>query len=188
MTNIGVYGHYYNYLGINRLSLLYLLYQPQVPEQFFSSIGPMGGYNKKTTIVINLEFINWVFYICVRAGWMGGTPAAADLQVRSLAGCGRWQHRTWDAMEYTLWCKFNESGGFLRYFYLHLSYMTDFVLYAYKVGLDGVLSRVVCICVQPQCSRSPMEELFHREPGLGSSSDGKRYAKIQCSSTSCWFK
>lgn len=53
--------------------------------------------------------------------------------------------------------------------------LNDFALCACEVGLAGVFSGVVCICVQPQCQRCTMEELVHGESGLGEGSDGKRY-------------
>jgi len=61
----------------------------------------------------------------------------------------------------------------LEIFTLH-----KFTLCACEVGLAGVFIRVVCICVQPQCQRCPVEDHFHKEPSLGAGSDGKRYHKL----------
>lgn len=53
-------------------------------------------------------FIDLVFNLFGRGGWLGGTSAAADFQVRCMAGCGHWQCRTWHALEHALWCKFSQ--------------------------------------------------------------------------------
>lgn len=127
--------------------------------------------------MLETTFFDLLFDLCARGGWLGGPSAAADLQVRSVAGCGHWQCRTWHALEHALWCTFRQQR-YVQYVcpgHIPIS-LKDFAFCACEVGLAGVFSGVVCICVQPQCQRCPMEELVHREPGLGPGSDGKRYS------------